>query len=188
MKTLRFWALAAVSASLIACSSSKSEPKDVTVSWSDTKQTMDGFGASAAFFGGKITEATADQLFDAKKGLGLSMLRIMIGVPADTQGDGSEPTSGTNPVPTAPELATGQQAAARGCQVWAAAWTPPPIWKTTNNKNGSGTDFESNKLDPAHYQDFANYLTQFVDMAAAATPPVPLMALSPANEPDYVAT
>ena len=95
--------------------------------------------------------------------------------------------------PTAPELTTAQQAAVRGAQVWAAAWTPPPIWKTTNNKNGSqqtgdATDFASNKLQPAHYQDFANYLGQYVDLLAAANPPVRLTALSPANEPDYVAT
>ena len=95
--------------------------------------------------------------------------------------------------PTAPELTTAQQAAVRGAQVWAAAWTPPPIWKTTNNKNGSqqtgdATDFASNKLQPAHSQDFASYLGQYVDLLAAANPPVRLTALSPANEPDYVAT
>src|SRR6185295_17377223 len=164
-----------VSTSLAACGSKKSEPQDVTVTWSDLKQPIQGFGASAAFFGGNISEAQADQLFDAKKGIGLTMLRIMIGPPADVQSDGSEPTTGAKPVPTAPELATAQQAIARGCMVWAAAWTPPPIWKTTNNKNGSGTDFTSNALQMEHYQDYANYLVQFLDMAAAAKPPVSVL-------------
>ena len=70
--------------SLVAC---KSDEKhlDVTVSWDDTKQTIEGFGASSAFFGGNITDEVADQLFDAKKGIGLSLLRIMIGVPDDIQ-------------------------------------------------------------------------------------------------------
>ena len=157
------------------------------------QQTMDGFGASSAFFGQSLTTDQADQLFDPKKGIGLSLLRTMIGVPADTMTDGTEPTTGADPTPTAPELTTAQQAAVRGCQVWAAAWTPPPIWKTTNSKNGSeaqdgGIDFATNKLDPSHYPDFATYLTQYVDILAAANPPVPVLGVSPANEPDYVAT
>ena len=175
----------AVSTSVVACSA---KSRDVTVSWSDLRQTIDGFGASSAFFGQSLTDDQADQLFDAKKGIGLSLLRTMIGLPDDTQSDGTEPMIGANPIPTAPELATAQQATARGCQVWAAAWTPPPIWKTTNNKNGSGTGFTSNKLDPSHYQDFASYLGQYVDLLATADPPVPLLGVSPANEPDYVAT
>jgi glucuronoarabinoxylan endo-1,4-beta-xylanase len=188
-----FWPLAlavVVPASFFACSS---KSHDVTVNWSDTKQTMDGFGASSAFFGQSLTNDQADQLFDPKKGIGLSLLRTMIGVPADTMSDGTEPTTGAVPTPTAPELTTAQQAAVRGCQVWAAAWTPPPIWKTTNSKNGSeaqdgGLNFATNTLDPSHYQDFATYLTQYVDILTTANPPVPVLGVSPANEPDYVAT
>jgi O-glycosyl hydrolase len=61
----------ALSSSLGAC---KSEPQhlDVSVTWSDLRQNIDGFGASSAFFGGTITDDQADQLFDAKKGIGLS--------------------------------------------------------------------------------------------------------------------
>jgi glucuronoarabinoxylan endo-1,4-beta-xylanase len=180
----------ALSATLVACGS---KSHDVTMNWSDTRQTIEGFGASSAFFGANLTNAQADQLFDPKKGIGLSLLRTMIGVPADTA-SGVEPSDGTaNPVPTAPELTTAQQASIRGCQVWAAAWTPPPIWKTTNNTKGSekddaGTDFAMNRLQPEHYQDFANYLAQYVDLLAAASPPVKVVGVSPANEPDYVAT
>jgi O-glycosyl hydrolase len=45
-----------------------------------------------------------------------------------------------------------------------------------------------NRLMPAHYQDYANYLAQYVDLLAAASPPVQVLGVSPANEPDYVAT
>jgi len=192
MRTFLPLALAvAIPASLVAC---KSDPQhlDVTVDWSDTKQTMDGFGASSAFFGDKISDDMADQLFDAKKGIGLSLLRVMIGVPDDTQSDGSEPTDNTKPIATAPELYTAQQAITRGAKVWATAWTPPPIWKTTNSKNGSqpnadaGAVFKSNHLDPSHYQDYANYLADFVDLMAQNS--VPLLGVSPANEPDYTAS
>ena len=49
-------------------------------------------------------------------------------------------------------------------------------------------NFSSNKLEAAHYQDYANYLAQYVDLMAAASPPVNVLGVSPANEPDYVAT
>ena len=118
----------AIPASLVAC---KSDPQhlDVTVSWSDTRQTMDGFGASSAFFGGTLSDDVADQLFDAKKGIGLSLLRIMIGVPDDTQSDGSEPKDNAKPVATAPELYTAQQAISRGAKVWATADFEAPAAK-----------------------------------------------------------
>ena len=186
MRTLLPLALAvAIPAGLVACKSDSEQHLDVTVTWDDVKQNIDGFGASSAFFGGNITDAQADQLFDAKKGLGLSLLRIMIGVPDDTQDDGSEP-DGATPVATAPELTTAQQALARGAKVWATAWTPPPIWKTKNNKNGSGDGYPSNKLQTSHYQDYADYLAGFVDLMSKAN--VPLLGVSPANEPDYTAT
>ena len=173
-------------ASLGACGSSEHH-LDVTIHWSDTKQTIDGFGASSAFFGESISNDVADQLFDAKKGIGLSLLRTIIGLPDDVQDDGSEPADGTAmPVATSPGLVTALQAMLRGTKVWATAWTPPPIWKTTNNKNGSGTGYPSNKLDPAHYQDYANYLADFVDLMAKNN--VPIIGLSPANEPDYTAS
>ena len=185
MKTFQPIALAlGVCASLVACGSS--EHLDVTIRWSDTKQTIDGFGASSAFFGETITNDVADQLFDAKKGIGLSLLRTIIGLPDDIQEDGSEPVDGAMPIATAPGVITALQATLRGTKVWATAWTPPPIWKTTNNKNGSGEGYTSNKLDPAHYQDYANYLADFVDLMAKDN--VPIMALSPANEPDYTAS
>jgi glucuronoarabinoxylan endo-1,4-beta-xylanase len=89
-------------------------------------------------------------------------------------------------VATAPELATAKQAIARGAQVWASAWSPPPIWKTTNHRNGSGAGFSSNALQPTRYQNYADYLANFVQSMASQG--VPLIALSPQNEPDYVAT
>ncbi|HEY5958855.1 MAG TPA: hypothetical protein VIV60_19975, partial [Polyangiaceae bacterium] len=77
------------------------QSSDVVVTWSDVKQIMDGFGASSAFFGNTISDETADLLFDAKKGIGLSLLRTMIGTPDDTKSDGSEPTENPKPIATA---------------------------------------------------------------------------------------
>src|SRR5512138_1973562 len=77
---------------------------DVTISWSDTKQTIDGFGASSAWFGSNISDDVARQLFDPKTGIGLSLLRVQVGLPSDIQSDGTEPTDAGTPVATAPEL------------------------------------------------------------------------------------
>src|SRR3954462_2886065 len=100
MKTFQPFALAVgLCASVVACGSSE-QHRDVTISWSDTKQTIDGFGASSAFFGETITDAVADQLFDAKKGIGLRVLRTVIGLPDHIQDDGSEPVDGAMPIAT----------------------------------------------------------------------------------------
>ena len=155
------------------------------VSWNTERQVIRGFGASSAFFGASISESDADWFFSKDIGIGLSMLRVQIGLPSDVKADGSEP-AGATPVATSPELATAKQAIARGAQVWASAWSPPPIWKNTNNKNGSGPNFGGNWLLAAHYQNYADYLADFVQAMAAKG--VPLMALSPQNEPDYSAT
>lgn len=183
-----FWLLISVPAAFVVTAfwDRTAIAADVSINWCDVKQTIEGFGASSAFFGDTISTSVADQLFDAKKGIGLSLLRVQIGLPADVQGDGSEPTASARPVATSPEFNTAKQATARGCQVWATAWTPPPIWKTTNNKNGSGSGYSSNKLMPENYQNYANYLADFVDLMTKGG--VPLIALSAANEPDYVAT
>ena len=159
---------------------------DVTINWSDTKQTVEGFGASSAWFGVNLSDDVTRSLFDPKTGIGLSLLRIQVGLPADIQSDGTELTDAGMPVATAPELPTAQQAVRYGCRVWATAWTPPPAWKTTNSKNGSGSGFDSNKLEPAHYQDYAEYLADFVDLMNQNG--IQLIGMSPANEPDYVAT
>ncbi|HKO46152.1 MAG TPA: carbohydrate-binding protein [Polyangiaceae bacterium] len=158
---------------------------EAVVSWNTERQTMRGFGASSAFFGARISNQDADWFFSKDTGIGLSMLRMQIGLPADVRADGSEPPN-ASPVATAPELATAKQAVARGAQVWASAWSPPPIWKTTNNKNGSGTNFGWNNLQPTRYQNYADYLANFVQSMASQG--VPLIAISPQNEPDYVAT
>ncbi len=136
------------------------------MSWNTEHQVMRGFGASSAFFGARISEQDADWFFSKDTGIGLSMLRIQIGLPTDVKADGSEPTTAV-PVATSPELATAKQAIARGAQVWATAWSPPPIWKTTNNKNGSGAGFAWNNLQPNRYQNYADYLADFVQAMAA---------------------
>jgi glucuronoarabinoxylan endo-1,4-beta-xylanase len=161
---------------------------DVTVTLTDVKQTIKGYGASSAFFAKDISDEDAEWLFNAKTGIGLSLLRTMVGMPFDIDyaNEGAQPTTGASTIATLPELKTAKQAVKHGAQVWATAWSPPPIWKTSNSKNGKGATFSTNKLKPEHYQDYADYLAKFVE--DMATEGVPIMAMSPINEPDYVAS
>ena len=156
------------------------------IRWSDTQQTIDGFGASSAFFGETITNDVADQLFDAKKGIGSACSAPSSGCPTTSCRTARSPRTAPRSRSPARRGWSRRCRPPCGTKVWATAWTPPPIWKTTNNKNGSGEGYASNKLDPAHYQDYANYLADFVDLMAKSN--VPIVALSPANEPDYTAS
>src|SRR6187399_1070350 len=53
---------------------------EAVVSWNAEHQVMRGFGASSAFFGARISEQDADWFFSKDTGIGLSMLRIQIGL------------------------------------------------------------------------------------------------------------
>ena len=58
MRALQAALVVGICASVVACSSD--QHLDVTIHWSEAKQTIDGFGASSAFFGESITDAVAD--------------------------------------------------------------------------------------------------------------------------------
>lgn len=148
-------------------------PGDVVVSWSDKHQTISGFGAAAVFWGANITQEQAEFFFSQPKGLGLSLLRISAKSYEETNGS-------ITTVPTySPELETAKKAQALGARVWASSWTPPPAWKTNGGINAK----PAAHLQAAHYADFADSLATFA--ASMAAEGVPLLGISPQNEPDY---
>jgi glucuronoarabinoxylan endo-1,4-beta-xylanase len=148
-------------------------PGDVVVTWSDKHQTITGFGAAAVFWGANITQEQADFFFSQPKGLGLSLLRVSAKSYKDDNGTFTT-------VPTyCPELETAKKAQALGARVWASSWTPPPAWKTNNATNAK----PSAHLQTAHYADFADSLATFA--ASMAAEGVPLLGISPQNEPDW---
>ncbi len=142
--------------------------QEVVVELDQLRQRMDGFGASSAFFGAEISEDDAQWLFSEEDGLGLSLHRVLIEIDATT-----------------PELATAQQAYAYGTKIWATAWTPPPEWKT-NGRREANYNGELGRLRPENYADYANHLADFVEWMEASG--VPVVAVSPQNEPDWEAT
>jgi glucuronoarabinoxylan endo-1,4-beta-xylanase len=135
---------------------------EVVADFSVALQHISGFGASSAWTLRDASDAFADQLFSADKGIGLSLLRVRI-----------------SPSGTTDEVGTAQKAIARGASVWAAPWSPPGAWKS------NGTDNHGGRLLPEHYGDWAERLTSFV--ADLKQQGVPLVQLSAQNEPNWVA-
>lgn len=138
---------------------------DVLVEMDAVRQTIDGFGASSAFFSQNISDADAEFLFSKETGIGLSLLRVSIAYHA----------------PVTPELETAKKASARGAAVVAAAWTPKPEWKT----NGKVSGQPDARLKAEHYPEYAAFLASFAETMRDQG--VPLFALTPQNEPDYPA-
>lgn len=157
-----------VVAGLCATSSlfvSASALAQVDVQVNELRQTMDGFGASSAFFSEDISEEDAEFLFSETTGIGLSLLRVRI----------------HHEDAITMELETAKKAKMWGARVWAAPWTPPPEWKTNGELNAQPMAH----LRSQNFGDYANYLADFAEYME--TEGVPLVAITPQNEPDWEA-
>jgi glucuronoarabinoxylan endo-1,4-beta-xylanase len=142
-----------------------------TIQWDAIYQTIDGFGASNVDNTG---ESQYDTLFFQT--LGYSLMR------ASTPTDGSCTSislacanNGSG------NIADFQTCLANGCRAWATSWAPPAAYSTNGSTNcvdngGGGT------LSPAHYQDFANYLSNYI-ASLDQYYNITLYAISPQNEP-----
>lgn len=138
----------------------------VVVETDELRQSIDGFGASSAFFSKSISADDARFLFSKETGIGLSLLRVSIAYQT----------------PVTPELETAKQAQAWGARIVAAAWTPKPEWKT----NRAISAVPDAHLLPEYYPAYAAFLANFAQ--GMRDEGVPLFALTPQNEPDYPAT
>jgi glucuronoarabinoxylan endo-1,4-beta-xylanase len=151
--------------------------QNVTVSWNNTHQTIDGFGASDIDDAGlnlNLTSAQADLFFSTTNGIGLSLLRTL--VPYDGNCSSVNSTC-------AGQISDMQLAVARGARVWATELTPPASMKSNGSlvcSPGSGT------LLSGSYAAFATYLSNHIKSVAAQG--ISLYALSVQNEPDYCPT
>ena len=159
----------------------------VTVTWTDVRQTIDGFGASGAFqratYLMNMTEpnrsAVLDALFSQTTGAGLSIVRNIVG-DGSTLSDGVptiEPSLG-NWVWTGDEgeVWLMQQAQTRGATRFMSTVWSPPAWMKDNGSIIGGS------LATSHYQDFANYLSMYV-RGYQTNHNLSIYAVSLANEP-----
>ncbi|HXU65171.1 MAG TPA: glycoside hydrolase [Polyangia bacterium] len=142
------------------CGGGTAASGDLTVDLGAFEQTMDGFGVSNTYQSTAISDATADQFFDATKGIGLSIFRL--GIKSD----------GTSWGP----ISDAQKAAARGAIVWAAPWTPPANCKSNNSEKNGG------HLNSSCYDSWASTLAAFP--AKAKQSGVTVAGISAQNEPD----
>jgi glucuronoarabinoxylan endo-1,4-beta-xylanase len=140
-----------------------------SVNWNDSRQGIDGFGASTAF-AIPFSNSVADFLWSPSLGIGLSLVRDEITPNGWPQTMTSMDSSG---VPTDGDFSVLQQAVSRGAKAWGNVWAFPAPW-TGGSANGA--------LVPSHYADAANLLVTYVDRARSAG--VPIYAVSIMNEPD----
>lgn len=142
------------------------------------KQTIRGFGGSAAWYYSKMSDGRLNVLFGTglADSLGLSILRLRI-APADW--NASTQTADTSQ--WSAEMDNGAAAQARGALVFATPWSPPASMKIVNTDRSN--PLYSGRLDPAMYANYAKYLNAYIRYAANRN--VNLYAVSLQNEPDW---
>jgi glucuronoarabinoxylan endo-1,4-beta-xylanase len=159
-------------------------------------QVMDGFGFSEAFHQARNLQdmpepartQLLDLLYDQKKGLGFSILRNIIGDGGAGQKSRNGSSGTIEPAPGAwnwkgddDQIWLMGEAKKRGCgRFFSTAWSPPAWMKTTHEVNRGG------QLAPDKYQAFADYLAEYV-LGYKKHFGIDIYALSPANEPDFLA-
>ena len=148
------------------------------INFGSAKQTIQGFGGSAAWYYGKMADDRVNALFGTSltDSLGLSILRLRI-APAEW----NTATQTADTTQWTAELANGAAAQARGALVFATPWTPPASMKIVNTDRTN--PLYSGRLNPARYADYAKYLNSYIRYAATRN--VQLYAVSLQNEPDF---
>ena len=163
------------------------------VNWNAEKQTIDGFGASGAFhqaanlmeYPEKERNLILDLLFTQDKGIGLSIVRNIIG----DGGDWGEPIDGPTPSIEPQEgvwnwsgdedqIWLMNEAKKRGGGLFVSTAWSPPAWMKTNNSVIRGGELRTDK-----YQAFADYLASYV-RGYNEHHDIDIYEISPANEPD----
>ena len=169
------------------------------IDWNDLQQSIDGFGASAAFHQARNLqtlpkEAQAevlDLLFSSEKGAGLSITRNVVGDGGVIE-DGSQwgkPFNGPTPS-IEPEKGVWnwngdeeqiwfmREAAKRGAVHNIGTVWSPPFWMKDNKSVIHG-----GHVTPEHYRDFAEYLSAYV-RGYKKHHGIDIYGISPTNEPD----
>jgi O-glycosyl hydrolase len=148
------------------------------VDFGATRQTIQGFGGSAAWYYTPMSAARADVLFGTQgdDALGLSILRLRI---APAAWNAAAQTADTQA--WAAEMGNATAAQARGALVFASAWSPPASLKLAHPERRD--PLWSGRLNPEHYAAYAQYLNAYIRYAGSRG--VTLHAISPQNEPDW---
>ena len=152
---------------LVLCQSAYAQT--ATVTWTNTHQKIDGFGAADWSTAESISSAQADLFFSTTKGVGLSLVEEM----------GNE-ECGYNTPPTGSgiyDLTTLQEATARGAKVVLQMASPP----TSMKDNGA---CPNGNLLSGSYGAYASYIVTWIQNLQAAG--IPVSVVSPITESDVV--
>jgi glucuronoarabinoxylan endo-1,4-beta-xylanase len=168
----------------------------ITIYWDQVRQEIDGFGASAAFKQAdnlkKFPTATRtkilDLLFSQTTGIGLSMVRNMVGDGSMSEWgndiDGPvetiEPQNGVwNFDAVDEQIWFMKEAEARGCtRFFSTVWSPPRWMKDNNSCINGGSVLTS------MYDEYADYLYQYVHEYMQNRNNITIYGISVANEPN----
>lgn len=167
---------------------------EATINGSQEYQVIDGLGVCGAFHQGHhietlktpgLRDKIMDLLFSKENGLGISILRNIVGDSGTwgNENDGPipsiEPEKGIFDFTGDDQLWFMQEAQKRGCsRIISTVWSPP-AWMKTNGSVVGGS------LKAASYQDFAEYLAAYVK-GYKEHHGIEISAISPANEPDLL--
>ncbi|MGA8151714.1 MAG: glycosyltransferase family 39 protein [Terriglobales bacterium] len=152
----------------------------ITINWSDTRQTIDGFGAATGDANPPLSPALMDSFY-TDSGIHLKFIRVAIWA-EEADCDPGDCVDSPGATITKADLANAQAAVARGALVWATEWSPPRLMKSTSRINGG-----SLLGSPTNFVRLANIQTSFVRLVTG-TYGIPIYALSPQNEPDVSTT
>lgn len=182
---------------LAACRERTDAEMYLTIDASTTYQTMEGFGASAAWWAQDVggwegtREEIADLLFDPQKGIGLTIIRYNIGAGAgENIQDAWRRTETFEVAPgeydwsrDANALWMIKAAQARGVEQIVAFANSPPARMTVSGLTTGEQDGKSN-LRPEMVDDFAQYLVDVVRYLREDEG-LPVDWISPINEPQW---
>lgn len=169
------------------------------IDWARTRQTMDGFGACAAFHVANnirlippdMRTELLDLLFSPSRGAGLSYVRNIVGDGGDIGGGKTWGTPRNGSTPTIEpresewdwagdeeQLWFMSEAVQRGCnRHFSTVWSPPAWMKDNASVIGGG------RLRDDKYRAFAEYLSAYV-RGYREHHGIVIDAISPANEPN----
>jgi glucuronoarabinoxylan endo-1,4-beta-xylanase len=150
------------------------QAQTATVSWTNTHQTMDGFGGETLNNENSqsMTAAQAAMFYSTSSGIGMSYIRTR------NTADGS-----------VPDLISLQNAVAQGAKVLLTFQSPPTSLKASGNFNygpatSNGTCFTTNQPLSSSYSAYASYMVNYINTLQSSPNNIPISIISIQNEPN----
>lgn len=162
---------------LILASVTISHAQTITVNWSTTHQTMQGFGAYNGYVNSDMNPY--DNLFFNTLGYSLLRITVPLGATSGTSDCDSVQASCATNGDSVTDMQACVAVATHDCKVWASVGNPPAEY----NSSGTYQCTVNPALKPTSYGAFGSYISNFI-ASLNTYQSVPLYAISVQNEPD----